>query len=169
MRLRHAKPATAWPPLDAAAPDADRPFMSDSGSGSASDAGRKRLQDLAKVVREKVAASGDTVLHRKGLVLVEMLARDLSAPDGMPGLKLFRDAPSKFHVVRGERNAEIGVEWQRDIGAAVMTAQKFGEPKKMVRYVYDEPGDRWRRMEGEGEIYDDLVSALVEYLYPEGK
>ena len=30
-------------------------------------------------------------------------------------------------------------------------------------------GSRWRRMEGEGELYEDVVSALVEYLYPEGR
>ena len=88
----------------------------------------------------------------------------------MPGLKLWRDAPSKFRMQRGNRNAEISVEWQREIGAGVMSCQKFGEPKKVTRYILDEAADLWRRMEGEGgELYADVEEALVEFLYPEAK
>ena len=134
-----------------------------------SESGRKKLQDLAKAVREKTAPSGEPLLNRKGLLMIELLARDLAAPDGMPGLKLWRDAPSKFHLTRGDRNADISVEWQREIGAAVMTCQKHGEPRVLTRYVYDEPQDRWRRMDGDVELYDDVVAALTEYLYPEAK
>jgi hypothetical protein len=150
-----------------------------------SEEGRKRLFEVAKQVREKVSQSGDAALHKKGLVLVELLARDLSSPESFPGLKLWRDAPSKFRLTRqvggpaagGTRNAEIAIEWQRDVLALAMTCEKHGEPlpgearflrKKLVRYVYDQDKDCWRRMEGEGEIYEDLANALVEYLYPEG-
>jgi hypothetical protein len=133
-----------------------------------SEEGRKRLFEAAKKVREKVSQTGDAVLHKKGLLLVEMLARDLSSPESFPGLKLWRDAPSKFRLTRSTRNAEIAVEWQKDVLAAAITCEKHGEPKKMTRYIYEQDKDRWRRMEGEGEIYDDLTSWLVEYLYPEG-
>jgi hypothetical protein len=130
---------------------------------------RKRLQELAKTVREKVATSGDNVLHKKGLLQIELLARDLQAPDGMPGLKLTREAPSKFKLVRATRNASLTLEWQRDIGCIVMTAEKIDGPKVARRYVYDEPKDLWRFMDGSEtqELYDELIDHLTEYLYPE--
>ncbi len=134
-----------------------------------SEKGRKLLQDLAGAVREKVAPTGEPLVNREGLKMVERLARDLVAPGGMPGLKLWRDAPTKFRLQRSPRNAEIMVEWQRDIGALVMTGEKFGEPKRLVRYVFDQEQAHFRRMEGEGELYEDVVEALVEYLYPEGR
>jgi hypothetical protein len=136
-----------------------------------SESGRKRLQELAKAIRDKATAADHTALNRKGLVMIELLARDLSAGGDAvpPGLEVHRDAPSKLHLTRGERNARIAVEWQRDIGAAVMTWEKLGEPTAMRRYVYEEPKDRWRRMDGEDELYDDLVSQMIETLYPEAK
>lgn len=132
-----------------------------------SEEGRKRLKDLAQNLRarEKITDEGR---HKKGLLMVELMARDLTGDDGMPELKLLRDAPSKFRLVRGKRNAEITLEWQRDIGAGVMTCQKNAEAKKVTRYILDEGADVWRRMEGEGgELYADMEEALVEYLYPE--
>jgi hypothetical protein len=131
--------------------------------------GRKLLMDLAKVVSEKVAPSGEPILNREGLKMVERIARDLTAPGGMPGLKLWRDAPSKFRLQRSPRNAEITLHWQRDIGAMVMIGEKHGGPKALTRYVFDGELQHWRRMEGEGELYEDLAAALVEYLYPEGR
>jgi hypothetical protein len=134
-----------------------------------SDEGRKRLKDLANKIREREKVT-DEGRHKRGLLIVELLARDLTGDDGMPGLKLWRDAPSKFRLERAKRNAEIMFEWQRDIGAAVMTCQKHGEAKHISRYIHDESADAWRRMEGEGgELYADLEAALVEYLYPEMK
>jgi hypothetical protein len=50
-----------------------------------------------------------------------------------------------------------------------MSGEKFNEPKKLTRYVFDQELGHFRRMEGEGELYDDVVEALVEYLYPEGR
>ena len=135
----------------------------------ANENGKKLLADLATTVREKVAPSGEPLLHREGLKMVERLARDLTAPGGMPGIKLWRDSPTKFRLQRSPRNAEIGVEWQRDIGAMVMTGEKHGGPRSMTRYVFDQELQHFRRMEGEGELYEDLVAALVEYLYPEGR
>ena len=133
------------------------------------DGGRKLLMDLAKVINEKVAPSGEPILNREGLKMVERIARDLTAPGGMPGLKLWRDAPSKFRLQRSPRNAEITLHWQRDIGAMVMTSEKHGNPLTLVRYVFEKEQNHWRRMEGEGELYEDMVAALVEYLYPEGR
>ncbi|MFT3768714.1 MAG: hypothetical protein QM820_24985 [Minicystis sp.] len=131
--------------------------------------GRKLLQDLASAVREKVSATGEPLINREGLKMVERLARDLTAPNGMPGLKLWRDAPTKFRLERPPRNATITIEWQRDIGAMVMIGEKFGEPKQQQRYVFDQELQHFRRLEGGGELYEDLVAALVEYLYPEGR
>src|SRR5262245_14565241 len=101
------------------------------------DRGRKMLQDLAKTVQERVSPSGEPLLNREGLKMVERLARDLSTPGGMPGLKLTRDAPAKFRLGRPPRNAEITVHWQREIGVLVMIGEKFGEPKQTMRYVYE--------------------------------
>ena len=133
------------------------------------DNGRKLLQDLATTVRERVSPTGEPLVNREGIKMVERLARDLTAPGGMPGLKLWRDTPTKFRLTRPPRNAEVLLEWQRDIGAMVLAGEKFGEPKRLVRYVFDQEQTHFRRMEGEGELYEDLVAALVEYLYPEGK
>jgi len=131
--------------------------------------GRKLLQDLATQVRERVSLAGEPLVNREGIKMVERLARDLTAPGGMPGLKLWRDTPTKFRLTRPPRNAEILVEWQRDIGAMVLAGEKFGEPKHLTRYVFDQEQAHFRRMEGEGELYKDVVAALVEYLYPEGR
>lgn len=134
-----------------------------------SEEGKKRLKDLAKQVREKTATNGATVLHEKGLALVEELAKELMGPEGMPGLKLYRDNAQRFRLQRSPRNAEITVEWQREIGALALTKEKHGEPKSMVRYVWDEAEKKWRRLEGGGEIWDDVSAALVEILYPEAR
>ncbi|APR80610.1 Hypothetical protein A7982_05957 [Minicystis rosea] len=131
--------------------------------------GRKLLQDLASTVREKVSPTGEQLVNREGLKMVERLARDLAAPDGMPGLKLARDTHTKLRLERPPRNATIIIEWQRDIGAMVMTGEKFGDSKQMTRYVFDQEEQHFRRLEGGGELYEDLVTALVEYLYPEGR
>ena len=130
---------------------------------------KKRLKDLAKQVREKVAATGHAVLHQKGLALVEEIAKELASPDGMPGLRILRDGPPKLRLQRPHRNAEIAIEWHRDIGALSMTSEKHGEPRRMVRYVFDEPQGKWRRLEGGGDVWDDLTASLVEILYPEAK
>ncbi len=87
----------------------------------------------------------------------------------MPGLKVRRDSPSKFRLDRPPRNAEISVEWQRQIGAIVVTMEKHGEPRTLVRYVFDEGANHWRPMDGQGELYKDIAGALVQYLYPEAR
>lgn len=134
-----------------------------------SEDGKKRLKDLAAQVRAKTATTGAPALHQRGLDLVDELAKELTGPDGMPGLKLYRDAPGKFRLQRSPRNAEITVEWQREIGALALTCEKHGEPKTMVRYVWDEAEKKWRKLDGGGEIFADVTTALVEYLYPEAK
>lgn len=133
------------------------------------DNGRKLLQDLASTVREKVANDGGALINREGLKMIERLARDLTAEGGMPGLRLWRDAPGKFRLERPPRNATITVEWQRDIGVLALTGEKFGEAKRTSRFVFDQEEQRFRRFEGEGDLYEDVVAALVEFLYPEGR
>jgi hypothetical protein len=133
-----------------------------------SEQGKQKIKDLAAAVRAKVQQS-DEARHKKGLLLVEMMARELAAPDGLPELKVARDAPSKLRLTRPKRTGEIALEWQREIGAAVLTSERQGEPKRMWRYIHDETGDVWRRMEGEGEIWDDVADTLAEVLYPDGK
>jgi len=135
----------------------------------ANENGRKLLQDLASAVRERVSPAGEPLVNREAIKIVERLARDLTAPGGMPGLKLWRDSPTRFRLTRSPRNAEILLEWQRDIGAMVLAGEKFGEPKQLTRYVWEQEKEHFRRMEGEGELYEDMVAALVEYLYPEGR
>jgi len=133
---------------------------------------KKKLKDLAKQVRDKVSTTGVAVLHQKGLELMEEIAKELSSPDSMPGLRVLRDGAQKLRLQRPMRNAEITIEWHREIGALSMTCEKHGEPKKLVRYVHEEAGNKWRRLdlsnEG-GELWEDITAALIEYLYPEGK
>lgn len=134
-----------------------------------SEDGKKKLKDLAQQVRAKVATTGAPVLHQRGLDLVDDLAKELGGPDGMPGLKVYRDSPSKIRLQRSPRNAEITLEWQRDIGALALICEKHGDPKTLVRYVWDEAEKKWRKLDGGGEIYADVTQALVDTLYPEGK
>jgi hypothetical protein len=134
-----------------------------------SEDGKQRLKDLAKQAREKVAKTGAPVLYQRGLDIVEELAKELTGPDGMPGLKLHRDSPAKFRVQRANRDAELTIEWDRDIGAVGLTCQKHGEPKTFVRYVWDQGDSKWRKLDGGGEIFDDVATALVDFLYPEMK
>jgi hypothetical protein len=134
-----------------------------------SDAGKKKLRELAQQVKAKVQPSGEPALHKRGLDIVDDLAKDLSGPDGMPGLKVRREGPQKFRLERPPRNAEIAIEWQREIGALVMTCEKFGDPRTLERYVWDDGAQHWRAMEGGGELYADLTARLTEYLYPEAR
>jgi hypothetical protein len=134
-----------------------------------SEEAKKRLKDLAKQVRDKVTTTGQALLHQKGLELVEEMAKELASPDGMPGLLVLRDGVHKLRLQRPHRNAEIAIEWHRDIGALSMTSEKHGEPKRMVRYVFDEAQTKWRRLEGGGDVWDDVTTTIVEFLYPEAK
>src|SRR5258708_26398610 len=134
-----------------------------------SESGKKLLKDLGKQVREKLSPSGEPRLNARGLAFVDEMAKELTGPDAMPGLRLYRDTPQKFRLQRDKKNAELSLEWQRDIGAAVLTGVSMGHVKLTERYVFDDAQARWRRMDGLGEIYEDLTNALVEYLYPEGR
>ena len=134
-----------------------------------SDEAKKRLKDLAKEIREKVDKRGGPVLHTRGLELVDEIAKELASPDGMPGLRVTRDGQSKLRLTRPNRDAEITLEWQRDIEALALTYEKHGEPKTLVRYVWDEPKQHWRKLDGGGEIWADLTEGLVGYLYPEAR
>lgn len=134
-----------------------------------SEDGKKLLKDLAKQARDKVAATGAPVYHQRGLELLEDLEKELAGPDGMPGLRVVRDSPARIRLQRSPRNAEISLEWERDIGALGLVCEKHGEPKTRVRYVWDEAEEKWRKLDGGGEIYADVSAALVEILYPEMK
>ena len=131
--------------------------------------GKKLLDELTATVKEKVSPTGEQLVNREGIKMVERLARDLTGASALPGLKLWRDTPTKFRLTRTNRNAEITLEWQRDIGAMVLIGEQHGNPRNLTRYVFDQEAQHFRRMEGEGELYEDLVAALAEYLYPEGR
>ena len=87
----------------------------------------------------------------------------------MPGLELWRDTPAKFRLQREKKNAEISVEWQRNIGAIVMTGVSMGKVSFTHRYLSPEETAGWRRMDGLGELYEDLSKALTDLLYPEAR
>lgn len=134
-----------------------------------SEEGRKKLAGLAAQIREKAAVDGLAHLDRRGLVLVDELAASLTGPDAMPGLRLHRESAAKFRLERPPRNADIWVEWQRPIGALVVTAQRFDNPRTTLRYVWDESLGHFRSMENQAELYEDITRLLVEYLYPEAR
>lgn len=136
---------------------------------SENERGRKLLKDLASAVREKTTVTGEPKLNALGLGAIDALSRDLTGPEGMPGLKLYRDNAERFRLQRERKNAEITVEWQREIGAVVLTAERNSSRSRGLRYLHDEASGEWRRMEGTGELYEDVVAALIEYLYPEAK
>jgi hypothetical protein len=132
------------------------------------EAGKNKIKALAERIRQKQQVT-DEQRNRKGLLLIELVARELSQEGGVPELRVTRDAVSKLHVNRGEKVGEIALEWQRPIGATVMTFERPGVPRRTWKYILDEPADVWRRMEGEGELWEDLASGLEEYLYPDHK
>ncbi|MBI5516494.1 MAG: hypothetical protein HY909_22105 [Deltaproteobacteria bacterium] len=129
--------------------------------------GRRLLQELAQKVRDKTTPQGDPQLNQRGLDMVEALARDLTGAEGFPGLHLFRDSAERFRLQRERKNAEVTVEWFRDIGAIELGGERNGSRPKPIRYLYDEPAGVWRRMTGGGDLYEDLVLLLTEFLYPE--
>jgi hypothetical protein len=50
-----------------------------------------------------------------------------------------------------------------------VTSHKPGEPKALVRYVWDDGLSKWRKLDGGGEIWEDVAALLVDTLYPEGR
>lgn len=131
--------------------------------------GRRRLKELADKVRARTAVADDSVLHARGLAMVDMLAKDLAGPDGMPGLKVFRDRQELLKMQRERRSGEVYVEWRREIGALALSAEKNGTRTRAIHYVFEDATAQWRRLESTGELYEDLVTVLTEYLYPEGR
>ncbi len=134
-----------------------------------SEGGKKLLKDLASKVREKTTPTGEPILNARGLALVDELGKELTGEGAMPGLHLFRDTPAKFRLQREKKNAELTIDWQRPIGALVLTGVALGHTKFTHNYVWDETEQRWRRLDSLGEIWEDLSTALVDLLYPEGK
>jgi len=135
-----------------------------------SEDGKKRLRDLAQQAREKVTNTGAPVNNARGIELVDELAKELGSPEGMPGLKVYRDNKEKFRLQRSPKPGEIVVEWQRDIQVLAVICEKQGQPKSMVRYVYDESAPlKWRRLDGGGDVWEDITTALIDTLYPEMK
>lgn len=131
--------------------------------------GKKLLADLAEKVRAEVAPTGEPQMHARGQKAVADLAKDLGEGDGLPGLKLFRDAVDRFRIQRPGRNGEIAVRWDRPIGAIIVQVYRGERREAEVRYVYHEVEDEWRRMEGDSELYEDVTRWLVEVLYPEAR
>jgi hypothetical protein len=134
-----------------------------------SDAGKKLLKDLAAKVREKTTSTGEPLVHARALVVIDELQKELGGPEGMPGLHVFREGTAKFRLQREKKNGEVVVEWQRPIGAIVVTATVLGSTKSTREYVWDEPQQKWRTLDGLGELWEDVSKALVDVLYPEGK
>lgn len=136
---------------------------------SSRDRGKKLLAGLGAKVREELDTSGQSLLHIKGQKAVADLAKDLEGPDAPPALKVFKDAVDRFRLQRPTRNGQIAVRWERAIGAIVMQVELGPVKQPEVRYVHREEDDSWNRMEGEGELYEDVTFWLGEVLYPESK
>ncbi len=130
---------------------------------------KKRLRALAESARAQLDPSGEAAIHGKGLALVEEIFRELSGPMAMPGLAVLRQGVEKLKLLRSGRNAEIALAWARPIGALELASKLLGKEKTFRRYVWDPAITQWRRMEGVGEIWEDLQGELVAVLYPEVK
>ena len=131
--------------------------------------GKQLLSAFSAKVKKEVAPSGEPVMHARGQKAVAELAADLSGADAPPGLKVFRDAVDRFRAQRPGKNAEIRVEWQRPIGCIVVVLDKAGRLQPEVKYVYRDDDEAWHRMEGEGELYEDVMGLLAEAMYPEAR
>lgn len=131
--------------------------------------GKKLFAELGAKVRQELNPSGEPLLHAKGQKAIADLAADLQGPDGPPGLKVFRDGVDRFRLQRPQRNGQISVSWVRSIGALVVHVEKGDRKDPEVRYVLNAADDAWHRMQGEGELYEDIAAWLGEILYPESK
>ncbi|MCC7538275.1 MAG: hypothetical protein IT379_18765 [Deltaproteobacteria bacterium] len=125
------------------------------------------LHRLGDALRQQAGASGVITLDERGMRAMEELVSDLTGEKGIPMLKLHRDAPTRFRLQRTGRNAEVTVEWQRDIGAIVVLGDYLGQRKFQRLFVYDPNEARWRRMDGVRGLYEELTDALTEVLFPE--
>jgi hypothetical protein len=128
---------------------------------------KERLRALAGNVRTKLDPSGEHLVHQKGLGLVEEIARELGGAMAMPGLTVLRPAVEKAKLLRSGKNAEIVVSWERPIGALELTSRALGKERTFRRYVWDGGTSVWRRMEGVGELWEDLQAELLAVLYPD--
>lgn len=131
--------------------------------------GRALLQDLARAVREKVSIDGEPVLQRRGIAKLESIAKMLNGSEALPGLRVLRNSDERLRLQRDGRNADVVVEWLRDAAALSLGGERNGRRARSLLYVWEEPSQSWRRMGGDGELYEDLVVILTEYLYPEAK
>lgn len=131
--------------------------------------GKELLSAFSAKVKKEVLPSGEPILHALGQKAVADLAQDLGGADGPPGLRVLRDAGDRFRLQRPNKNAEITVEWVRPIGAIVVKNDKAGRLAPERRYTHRAADDAWHRMEGEGELYEDIMGFLAETMYPEAK
>jgi hypothetical protein len=136
---------------------------------SGRDKGKKLFADLADKVRTEVAPSGEPLLHKRGQKAVADLATDLSGENAPMGLRVFRDAVDRFRLQRPGKNAQIEVRWERPIGGVVVQSEKMDRRDPEVKYLFREAEDEWHRMEGEGELYEDISKLLIDYMYPEAR
>ena len=129
--------------------------------------GRLLLKDLAERVREKVAIGGEPVLQQRGVSKIDTLAHMLDGEESLPGLRVLRNSAERLRLQRDGRKADVLVEWQRDAAAIALGGERNGRVARSILYMWDEPTQRWQRMGGDSELYEDLVIILTEYLYPE--
>jgi hypothetical protein len=131
--------------------------------------GKQLLSAFSAKVKKEIVPSGEPVMHARGQKAVAELAADLGGAEAPPGLRVFRDAVDRFRLQRPGKNAEIRVEWQRPIGAIVVAIEKAGRVSPEVKYVFREAEDAWHRMEGDGELYEDVMNLLGDAMYPEAR
>lgn len=135
----------------------------------ADEGGQNRFKALAEGVRGKINNDGRVTLDRKGTETLEQIIKDLTGPQGMPGLYSSRDTPFKVRLRRQGKAGQIVLEWDRAICAMQVTYEKFNERVRQVRYLLNEADSAWRPTEGPGELFEDISAALVDILYPEGR
>ncbi len=131
--------------------------------------GKELLSAFSAKVKKEVLPSGEHILHARGQKAVAELAADLGGSDGPPGLRVFRDAVDRFRLQRPNKNAEVTVEWNRPVGAILVKSDKAGRTAAEIRYTHRDADDAWHRMEGEGELYEDIMALLADTMYPEAK
>ena len=135
----------------------------------ADDDARSRLKNLAQGVREKVQPTGRLQLDQKGTAMLAQLVRDLTGPDGMPGLYVAQNTPTQVRLRRPSKAGQLILGWDKATGALGVTYEKFNARPRHVRYLLNEADDSWHSMEDGREIYDELTASLVDILYPEGR
>lgn len=129
--------------------------------------GKTLLKNLSSQVKEVLNDDGEQLAHKRGVEAMIDLATDLTSDDAPPGLIVQRDGGLKLKLFRKDRPGLITIEWQRPIGAVVLSWERLDKSAGPFRFVHRASDDSFIEMSLQSELYEWLTNTMGEVLYPE--